>query len=321
METPKLGKLEPVNLRDIWKNEPRDFTRWIADNLSLLGEVLNMELVSVQTEASAGQFFLDILAKETESDRTVAIENQLERTDHIHLGQLLTYAAGLDARVLVWVTPEFMDEHRAAIDWLNTWTPEEIEVYGVEVRVVRIGDSLPAPEFRPVAFPNTWSNRAKRTSEGLLPINRKYRDFFQPVIDELRKHGLPDRYAWARSYQLFPSEFPNISYVTSFSGRRKAWVYLWINLGDRDFSSQIFDRIHGYLPEIESELEGAEVTWLRHDNKLFSSVGLSRDGAIDDPEEKLAEIRAWMIDWLPRLKAAIDPRLETIMSEMQLDEK
>ena len=143
---PDIARLEPVDLREVWRNEASDFTPWLADNLDRLGEALGMDLELVQTEAPVGSFSLDIQARDANGDRKVVIENQLEQTNHDHLGKVLTYAAGNDADVMVWVVRDFRDEHRQALDWLNQRTSEETEFWGVVVRAV-IGNSAPAPVF------------------------------------------------------------------------------------------------------------------------------------------------------------------------------
>ena len=140
MPVPELGDLEPVSVREIWEHEARDFTPWLAENLDRLGVELGMNLDLVETEASTGPFYLDILARETDLEVNVAIENQLEGSDHGHLGQLLTYAAGHDARILIWVALRFDDAHREALAYLNRLLPGQLEIYGVEIRAWRIGD-------------------------------------------------------------------------------------------------------------------------------------------------------------------------------------
>ena len=130
---PELGKVDSVDVRTIWRHEAHDFTPWLSGHLDLLGDALGMALELVQREAAVGKFSLDILAQNRITGDKVVIENQLAWTDHSHLGQILTYAAGHDARTVIWVTPGFQEEHRAAVDWLNRWTPEEIAFYGVEV--------------------------------------------------------------------------------------------------------------------------------------------------------------------------------------------
>ncbi len=152
MARPELGNVQQVRLREIWPHEGRDFTPWLAANISLLGDALGMELEAVTTEASTGNFSLDILARDR-SGAYVAIENQLEPSDNSHLGKTLTYAGHFNARTLIWVSRKFDYVHRAAIDWLNRHTAPEIKIYGVEVSAIKIGESLPAVIFRPVVFP------------------------------------------------------------------------------------------------------------------------------------------------------------------------
>ena len=162
----ELGKIEQVPVREVWEHEAHKFTPWLADNLSLLSDALGLSLELTRTEAPAGIYSLDILAKDTYHDCNVAIENQLEGTNHGHLGQLITYATAHDARIVIWVSPGFQPEHRAAIDWLNKWMSEEIDFYAVEVRAIRIDDSRPAVEFRPVAFPEWWNQVGRRGRGG-----------------------------------------------------------------------------------------------------------------------------------------------------------
>ena len=157
MENPEIQSVESVNLRTLWRDEAEHFTPWLAENLHLLGEALHMKLELVQPEAPVGPFSLDILAKEAGRGVTVAVENQLEWTDFSHLGQLLTYATGCGAHIAIWVAPEFRYEHAEALHRLNEWTRDGVEFYGVQVSVIRIGDSSPAPVFRSVVSPGCWN--------------------------------------------------------------------------------------------------------------------------------------------------------------------
>jgi len=183
-----LGKLEHVEPRALWESEPTDFTPWLGANLGLLGEALGLDLEFSQAEAAVGSFSADIEARDTGRDRKVIIENQLEPTDHRHLGQLLTYAAGLDAAVIVWISPEIREEHRQALDWLNRQTGEKIEFFGVALEVVRINDSKPAVVFRLAASPNAWGKTISATqSSQASSRERAYQEFFQLVMDKLRE--------------------------------------------------------------------------------------------------------------------------------------
>ena len=170
----KLGRLVKVELRDIWQHEANDFTPWLArdENIALLGEVIGYELEVEATERAVGPFNADILCKDTVDDHWVLIENQLERTDHTHLGQLLTYAAGLNTMTIVWIAKSFTEEHRAALDWLNEITMEGFSFFGIEVELWQIGESPIAPNFKLISKPNDWvksiGRAARKVDDGPL---------------------------------------------------------------------------------------------------------------------------------------------------------
>ena len=189
----KLGKMQKVELREIFKNEASDFTPWLGqkDNIALLGEVLGLELEVQKQEANVGSFRADILCKEGQSGKAVLVENQIEPTDHGHLGQLLTYAGGLDAAFVVWVAQKFGEEHRAALNWLNDKF-EGVEdapgFFGVEVELWRIGSSEPAPRFNVVAKPNDWSTSVKRVAReaGLTEKEQLRLKYWSKLCEHLR---------------------------------------------------------------------------------------------------------------------------------------
>jgi hypothetical protein len=169
MTTPTLGRLARVDLRDIWISEATDFTPWLArpENLTVLGETLGIDLELEAQERAVGPFRADILCKDVGTDRWVLIENQLERTDHSHLGQLLTYASGLEAVTIVWVAARFTEEHRSTLDWLNRITDESFRFFGLEVELWRIGDSPAAPKFNIVSKPNDWSQSVAQAARAI----------------------------------------------------------------------------------------------------------------------------------------------------------
>ncbi|MFV2044610.1 MAG: DUF4268 domain-containing protein [Anaerolineales bacterium] len=190
----KLGTLKKVDLRSIWASESDHFTPWLAaeDNLRNLGDVIGIELELEATEKDVGPFRADILCKDTASDRWVLVENQLEQTNHTHLGQVVTYAAGLGAATVVWIADRFTDEHRAAMDWLNEISGSDIGFFGLEVELWRIGDSLAAPKFNIVSNPNEWTkditSAASAVERGELSDKRKrqlrfFTEFRQFVLD------------------------------------------------------------------------------------------------------------------------------------------
>jgi len=140
-----LGRIEKVELRKEWKHEALNFTKWLAleENMELLEEELDIDVENVKPEESAGRYSVDILADEVSTNRKVIIENQLEATDHKHLGQLLTYASAHDASIIVWIVKDYTEEHKQAIDWFNKHMPEEISFFLVQIELWKIGSSLP----------------------------------------------------------------------------------------------------------------------------------------------------------------------------------
>jgi len=158
-----IGRLIDADPRAAWRHEAIDFTPWLAQNLDQLGEVIGRELEAEGTEIRVGAFSADILARDIDGD-LVLIENQLEGTDHSHLGQIMTYLAGLEAKTVVWIATGFREEHLAAINWLNEHTVDPFAFFAIRLRVVRIGDSAPAPIFDVVARPNAWERRLQKVA-------------------------------------------------------------------------------------------------------------------------------------------------------------
>lgn len=189
-----LDKLKKVDLRDVWPHEALDFTKWLSEepNLAMLSSAVGIELELIETESSVGSFNVDIYAQEAGTGRKVIIENQLEDTNHDHLGKVITYAAGKGAQVVVWVVARARDEHRQAIEWLNQHTDNDFGFFLVEIELWSIGDSLPAPRFSVVEQPNEWT-KAIKLSEGLSDTERvklsywtKYREIAQASPEFLR---------------------------------------------------------------------------------------------------------------------------------------
>ena len=310
-----LGNLEHKDPRGLWKKESGDFTPWLADHLGLLGEVLGIDLELVKTEKAVGNFSCDIHAKDTGRDRPVIVENQLEPTDHRHLGQLLTYAAGLDAAVVIWISPEIREEHREALDWLNRHTDDRIEFFGIALEVVQIDDSKPAVQFRLVAFPNAWSKTmSSRSGSGEVSEKRiRYQQFYQPVLDELReKHKFTNaRAAQPQSWYAFSSGTTGITYNAAFAMGARLRVELYIDVGDITENKAIFDIFMARKDEIEREI-GTPLEWEKLDQKRASRISLVRpDTTINDADDNAEELQAWLIQGLLKTKNAFGPLLKS----------
>ena len=187
-------QVEMLEVRTKWPNEALDFTPWLADNLDLLGEELDMNLELVQQEKAVGPMSLDILAKDTGTGDLVAIENQLEWTDTHHLGQLLTYATWCNAHVAIWVATGFRHEYATALHKLNEWTSDGNSFYGVKIELVKKpSSSNPEPRFRKVVYPGGWdTDNTLPPDSPPSPSAQKYHDFYQPLIEELRRTRFAD---------------------------------------------------------------------------------------------------------------------------------
>lgn len=310
-----LGDLEPVDLRDVWPREAAEFTPWLARNLAALGDAIGVELELKETEAPVGAFALDVLATEVNSNRNVAIENQLETTNHSHLGQLLTYASGYNADIVVWIAKELRDEHRQALDWLNQRTDANTEFYGVVVEAFRIDNSRPAFRFDVVARPNQW-RKAKVVGGGGRIISERseaYRAFFQDLIDRLREqHRFTNaRVGQPQSWHFFSSGIAGVRLGASYAqgGRVRAEIYL--DTLSIDENKRLFDALQTQRAEIE-EAFGAPLTWERLDTGKASRIAVYRPGTIDDGPESLQGHQDWHVANLLKLKQVLLPPLEEL---------
>ncbi|MCE9684687.1 DUF4268 domain-containing protein [Shewanella sp. AS16] len=307
-----FGELSKVALREIWPREASDFTPWLAENIEELGKALGMELELIEQEASVGDFSLDILAKDLGSSKSVIVENQLTQTDHDHLGKLLTYAAGFDASIVIWISESIREEHRQAMDWLNQRTDNETLFFGVVVEVIRIDNSRPAFNFKLAASPNEWQKNKKRQTQrsSVSTKGEKYQNYFQSLIDTLRdahrftsaKAGQP------QNWYSFPSGFSGLTYGANFAQGGKARAEFYIDLGDKDKNKYVFDQLHNQKEKIESEL-GEAISWERLDNKRASRLALYTDGVIDDSDAELERIKGWHIDKLLKLKSLLGMKI------------
>ncbi len=322
----ELGSIEPVRLSEVFEGEASEFTPWLAEqeNLDQLGQALNLDLSLVETEGSVGSFRVDVVAKS--KSNIVVVENQLNETDHDHLGKLLTYAAGRDARVLVWIAPRLRDEHRAALDWLNRRTPEDLEVYGVEVRAIRIDKSNPALEFHPVIFPDTWS-RPNQTGIVMSPEEQKQRfEFFQKLVDEANRRGMrpsPHPATKNKSFRckndLLKDGF--LRYWVDFT-KAQVSVKLDIKTGNPDRNRHIYDALRDQREAIIEELrfEQFEPAFAVSKTAAWAHIRVIRKATALDPPEQLDETRTWILDTLEAFQRVLEPRLAEIIRSIDSEQ-
>lgn len=315
-------KFKRLSVRTLWEHEALRFTPWLAEHLNLLGKEVGVDLEIVGQEVSVGQFSLDILAKQADSDPIifVAIENQLEWTDHSHLGQLLTYAAGLGAQAVIWVATEFRYEHAITLHCLNKWTTDEMRFYGIKIEAIQTtAAGRPEPRFTKVVYPGGWREEETLRGPSQNPEKLIHQDFFEPLVLNLIRAGFSDklpRQIWNHRDRGFASIVNKGIWYKASLGGNDAWVTLHIRTGDKDKTKRIFDYLKKERECIESAIAG-EWHWLRHNPYHYSSINIRRDGSISDSPEKQDEIRAWMLALLLKFKDVFDPRIQGIMKALQ----
>jgi hypothetical protein len=310
----EFGKLQYLDLRDAWPNEAINFTPWLADNIQVLGNVLGLELEIREREASVGSFSCDLHAVDLASGRTVIVENQLESTDHSHLGQLLTYAAGLDAAVVVWIACEIRDEHRAALEWLNRKTSADTNFFAVVPRVFKIDESRPSYELQLVVSPNEWEKDAPSNIE-IKPSTKalQYKVFFQNLIDSAReKHFKGSRLAQAQNWTRLSSGIGNVGLYISFTSFGTLRVEVYFESQSVDVNKKRFDSVVAHREVIEESIK-KELSWERLDERKGSRIAIYHNGTIESLPDELDELSKWALETLILLREVLLPQIQKIL--------
>lgn len=308
---PNLGKMQRVNVREAWLNEASHFTPWLAseEGMELLQDTLDVDLEVEATEQFVGPFKADILAKRTDTtdDHWVLIENQLERTDHRHLGQLLTYAAGLDAATIVWVAENFCEEHRAALDWLNQITSEKFEFFGLEIELWQIAGSPPAPMFNIVAQPNEWTRDVKQSAEsGPSELKLQQQRYWQGV-----RALLLERKSKVRPQKAHPQHWADYAV-----GRSGTWLSATVNSPKKYVSVEFslrgppgkvwYDQLLAKKAQIDAQV-GPGLSWQRLDGKKQSRIALYREATDPTDEHDWPAQHTWVVEKLELLHSVFRP--------------
>lgn len=316
----KLGTLRKIELRNIWQTEDQDFTPWLAgeDNIQILGDTLGIELEVEAQEKEVGPFRADILCKNLLDDSWVLIENQLEKTDHKHLGQILTYAAGLKAVTIVWIAQRFTDEHRATLDWLNQVTEDKFQFFGLEVELWQIGDSAAAPKFNVVSKPNEWSRvvgaATKRIENEALTDTKKLQlKYWTELNNQLQSHPS------LRMQKPRPQHWTNIPIGRSgmrlgaIINTRENYLAIELYLGDEN-ALAYFSELEQDKSQIESEL-GYQLDWKPLPDKRASRIIHYLPNASLDSENRWKEYRSWMIQALEDFNRVFRHRVKKLDPE------
>jgi hypothetical protein len=318
-----LGRLEKVDLRTVWLGEASDFTPWLAreENLKLLGDTIGIELEFSSIEKDVGLFRADILCKNTLDGSWVLIENQLERTDHNHLGQLLTYAAGLEAVTIIWIASRFTEEHRAALDWLNQITGERFNFFGLEIELWRIGESPLAPKFNVISKPNDWARNiqesARAASASEVSDHRQRQLEYWTAFKEFMEKN--------QSFIRCPKPKP-LNSMTHSVGRTgfhlNSCVSSWNWEGEReseiraefcidfDKGKEIFNFLELQKEAIEAEF-GESLLWYNPPNARVCRIQIRRTADFLN-SQKWDEQHEWLRVKLEKLQQIFAPRVKSL---------
>ena len=316
-----IGALSPVSVREVWAGESRDFTPWLAENADRLGEALGMDLIHEQTEAPVGRYSADLVFRDASTDGLIVVENMFGATDHDHLGKLITYAAGLEASYAVLLAPEFREEHRSALNWLNSISADDFGFFGVVLEAWRIGDSLPAPRLRVDVKPDSWgrSVRAARVNSEANERERTYQRFWDEFLPAFR-----DRYPdWTRTmapskrgYMSFPSSRSNLlRYSAAFcrsEGSYRLRAEAYIDTGDAGTTKAAFDDLHRRKEQMEKAV-GEDLEWDRMDDKRGARISIYFPHEIRvSEEERWPDARSWLVEAMGRMRDAFNPVLQEL---------
>lgn len=298
-----VGKLELVDLREIWKHEALDFTTWLYENCDVLGDLLGLELTVVEQEKSVGPFSVDILAKDA-NGRHVIIENQLERTDHDHLGKVLTYLANLDAKVAIWISSDPRPEHITAIDYLNENVPSDTQFYLIKLQAFKIGESDPAPLFTIEAGPSEERTTIGEMKKDFAEKDKRRYKFFEQLLDRCRqKTNLFSNVSPVGNKNFINAGAGKSGLIWSIGGTEKdARVDFGFNASAAEVNQKRFEAMRTHKDEIE-KIFGEPLTWDFKDDRTSQHVkSRCPIGGLLEEEAKWQSIQDDLVDRLTRME-------------------
>lgn len=306
-----ISRLTKLPLRELWKHEAHGFTHWLADNLDYLSGALGLSLTLVEREASAGPFSADILAEDDDGIYYI-IENQLEKTDHDHLGKLITYMSNLDAKSAIWITSEPRPEHEKAIHWMNEILPADSAIYLVKLEAYKIDDSAPAPLFTIIAGPTSEGKQVGEQKKELAERHVLRLDFWKGLIEKYKQRGSffanvsPSKENWLQT----GAGKSGVSYsqVVMMDGIR---IEVYIATSNQEINKRFFDRLYAQKESIEKAF-GKALDWQRLDDKTASRICYSVDGKGLKNKEHWSELQDQLVDEMYALRKAFQSEIDRL---------
>lgn len=275
----EIGRLKEVDIRNLWRHEQYDFSEWLSknENIELLNEILGLSLIDVSKEVYVGSYRCDLVANDESTSTKVIIENQLEASNHDHLGKIITYASGLDAQVIVWIVKQAKEEHKSAIEWLNNNTNSNINFFLIELHAYTIDGLKAAPYFKVVEEPNDFKKNTKVNGENsdLNKSQSERLEFWTRLNEILIERGKPFNVRKATTDHWYDvaigTSEAHVS-ITLVNRDSNVCVELYINN-----NKELFDKLYENRNSIENEL-GFNLIWDRLDNSKASRIKYNING-------------------------------------------
>lgn len=309
-----LSRLTTVDLRKVWKHEAYDFTPWLLENADALADVMGIDLDLSAAEHPVGPYSVDLVGQDLTNNCVLIVENQLSSTDHGHLGQLVTYAAGTEARTVVWMASSFREEHRQALDFLNSLGAGDVRFFGVEIGIVCIDGSPPAPMFKVVAQPNDWhsivSTAAKASAQSATGKGQFYVLFWQRFLERVQT----ERQGWTNAKKVGPSTWLSmpspfdggaVSYSMGFAFGGKLRNELYFGTPDAETNLAMFEILRAHQPKIEAIFEGP-LSWEDLPGKKSCRIAVYGEGDVAQLDQHENYIN-WFIMSGSKLRQALEP--------------
>lgn len=304
-----VGRLQRVPLREVWPHEEYDFTPWLQDNLDVLSDVIDVPISSAEREQAAGTFSVDLVGTD-ESSHRVIIENQFGKTNHDHLGKLITYLTAFEAQVGIWIAEQPRPEHIAAITWLNQSTAASF--YLIKVEAVRIGDSPAAPILTRIVGPSLEGREVGKAKETIATLENTFTQFWGQLLERAKGqtalHGnvSPGTHQW-----ISTSGGRSGLSLSYFARRHDAQVELYIDTGDAENNKAIFDTLAAARERIEQTF-GGSLGWERLDNRRASRIRAIVPVAGYQDTERWGELQDALIDAMIGFEAALRPHIDAL---------
>lgn len=306
-----LGKLKEVDLRTVWANEQYDFSAWLAqeENINELGNTLNLSLTDIQTEKYVGSYRCDIICKDEITGKNVLIENQLEPSNHDHLGKIITYASGLDASVVIWIVKNAREEHASAIEWLNKHTDDDLSFFLIEVHAYKIGDSKPAPLFKIIEQPNDFAKQIKTIAQSgdLKDREIKRIEFWSKFNEVIDQRGKPfNKHKATKDHWYTVAVGSSQCFISIDLVNREHFIRVSTFIPN---NKELYDEFYLHKAEIESAVN-FELTWDRMDDKKVAWFYTTISGLDFENPTNYNDLMNKTIDTVLSLKKAFSPYIK-----------